>query len=99
MRRVVWSDDALRDFDSAIFHVAKDSGQAAMLIADRIEATINKLAEMPTGRQGRVKGTYDIPVRKTRYVIACALSDGTITILRVVHGSRDWPDGTWPKDS
>jgi toxin ParE1/3/4 len=99
MRTVVWSDDALRDFDSAILYIATDDPQAASLVADRIEATIRLLAEMPVGRQGRVKGTYEIPGRRTRYIVAYALPDRAITVLRVIHGSRDWPDDTWPPDN
>lgn len=98
MRLVAWSDDALQDFDSAILYIAREDSQAATLVADRIEAAVGLLAEMPIGRQGRVKGTYEMPVQKTRYIIAYALSDRAITILRVIHGSRDWPDDAWPKD-
>ena len=96
MRELVWSDDALQDFDSALFHIAKDNPVAASLVADRIEATADRLAQMPIGHQGRVKGTYEKLVLKTPYIIAYALSDTAITIVRVIHGSRDWKDDTWP---
>lgn len=96
MRAVVWADDALRDFESALFHIAQENPVAASLVADRIEATADALAQMPIGHQGRVKGTYEKLVLKTPYIIAYALSDTVVTIVRVIHGSRDWHDDTWP---
>lgn len=98
MRRVVWSDDALDEIDSAVNHISADSPRSADLVLDRIEATANLLAEMPTGRPGRVKGTYEKPVHRTAYIVAYALSDRTITILHVIHGARDWPAGEWPAE-
>lgn len=98
MREIIWSDDALRDFDLAIFYIAKDNRYAATLVADRIEAAIDLLAEIPIGYPGRVKGTYEKPVQKTSYIVAYALSDQAVTILHIIHGKRDWPEGTWPDE-
>jgi plasmid stabilization system protein ParE len=57
---------------------------------------------MPTGRKGRVSGTYEKVVGGLPYIIAYALGDDpphqeTITILHVIHGARDWPEETWPE--
>ena len=70
MRDVVWSDDALRDFDEAIFHIAQDSERGASLVADRIEVTSDQSAEMPTGHADRVTGTYKKRVLRTAYILA-----------------------------
>ena len=98
MRAVYWSDDALDDLDAAIMHIARDSAQAATLVVDRIESTIDLLAEYPSGRQGRVSGTYEKPVAGTSYIIAYALSEDRLTILRVIHGRRDWQEDEWPAE-
>jgi plasmid stabilization system protein ParE len=98
MRDVVWSDEALDDFDSAIYFVAKDSKRSADLIADRIERAVDFLADMPTGRLGRVRGTYERVVQKTPYIIAYTLSDAAVRIVRIIHGARDWPEGEWPAE-
>ena len=47
---------------------------------------------------GRVAGTYEKSVARLPYVIAYALSedDAVVTILRVIHTSRDWRDDVWP---
>jgi addiction module RelE/StbE family toxin len=98
MRRVVWSNDALNDLDDAMSYIGADSPAAAHLIIDRIEEAINLLAEMPVGRIGRVKGTHEWHVQHTSYVVSYLLTDETLHILHVIHGSRDWPAGQWPAE-
>lgn len=67
MRQIVWADSALQDFDEAIFYIAQDEPTAAHLVADRIEAAVFGLGELPTGRAGRVTGTYEksVPAHPT----------------------------------
>ncbi len=96
MREIVWSDDALNDFDSALFYVAKDDIVAARLIADRVDSAIRTLALNPIGRPGRVEGTFEKRVLKTPYIIAYVLTDDTLTVLRVIHSSRHWKRDSWP---
>lgn len=97
-RAIVWSEEALDDFDTAITYIAIDSKRSASLVADRIEAAIGTLAAMPTGRPGRVAGMYEKPVSRTPYIVAYSLSDHAIRIVRIVHGARDWPEGEWPAE-
>ena len=57
---------------------------------------------MPTGRRGRVSGTYERPVSGLPYIIAYALKateagDEVLAILRVIHGARNWRADTWPE--
>lgn len=96
MRAVTWSADALREFDHAIYYIAKDDPRAALNVADQIEQAVLLLRDYPVGRQGRVTGTYEKPVTRTPYIIAYALSDEAVTILRIIHSSRNWMDESWP---
>lgn len=98
MRGIEWSEDALADFESVIAYINRDNPVAASKIADRILATIDNLAEFPTGHQGRMTGTYEKLAQKTPFIIAYSMSDLTVYILRIIHGSRDWPDGEWPTE-
>jgi toxin ParE1/3/4 len=98
MRAIEWSADALEDFDAAIGYIAIDSQAAATAVADRIFAAIELLSELPTGHQGRVKGTYEKFVQKTSYIVAYAMTERTITVLRVIHAKRNWPAGEWPAE-
>jgi plasmid stabilization system protein ParE len=98
MRSVFWSGDSLADLDSAVRYIAKDSPRSATLVVDRIKETIDLLAEFPSGRLGRVKGTYEKPVHRTLYTVAYSMSDRRLMVLRIIHGSRDWPESEWPAE-
>jgi plasmid stabilization system protein ParE len=99
-RLVQWSRDALDDLKRQIAYIAADDVGAAQDIADRLGKAAASLAERPTGRPGRVGGTYEKSVGGLPYIIAYAITTRgnieTISILRVIHTSRDWPAGRWP---
>jgi toxin ParE1/3/4 len=102
VRDIVWSDDALNEMDALAAYIAAENRAAALKVLDRIERTVDHLSHMPTGRRGRVDGTYEKPVTGLPYIIAYALQtlpDGNerIVVLHVIHGARDWPPGKWPE--
>ena len=102
MRRVVWSKDAHEDFRGIVAYIAQDDPAAARNLAIRIDRTIQALADTPTGRRGRVSGTYEKVVRGLPYIVAYALGDKprgheTPTILRIIHGARNWREESWPE--
>jgi toxin ParE1/3/4 len=71
----------------------------AALVADRVEAAVALLQSAPTGRFGRIEGTYEKLVSKTSLIIAYQLSpSGDIAIARIIHAARDWTEGKWPED-
>ncbi len=98
-RQVSWSRDALDDLKAQIAYIAAENPGAARRVADALHATAEGLAEMPTGRPGRVTGTYEKSVTGLPYIIAYTLTQKagreTVSIVRVVHTSRDWPDENW----
>lgn len=99
-RGVEWSRDALDDQKAQIAFLAAENPAAAQRVADRLRATGNAFGEMPTGRPGRVAGTYEKSVTGLRTIIAYALTrraDRIVSILRVIHTARDWPDEEWPR--
>lgn len=101
MRRILWSADAAREYREIIAFIAEDDPRAAASVAARIRRSIETLADMPTGRRGRVAGTYEKVVSGLPYIVAYALADapaggGTVTVLRVIHGARDWLEDRWP---
>ncbi|PWK76341.1 type II toxin-antitoxin system RelE/ParE family toxin [Aminobacter sp. AP02] len=98
IRSIEWSEDALADFESAIAYVSRKNLAAAARIADRVLSTIDNLADLPTGHQGRMAGTYEKLAQKTPYIVAYSMTDLTIYILRIIHGSRDWPEDQWPTE-
>jgi toxin ParE1/3/4 len=101
VRDIVWSNDALDDMDALAAYIAADNPSAALNVVDRMDQTVGNLSHMPTGRRGRVKGTYEKPVTGLPYIIAYALQrrlDGgeRLVVLRVIHCARDWREGEWP---
>ena len=104
MREVIWSDQARDEFFAILRHIARDNPIAAGRVADRIDSAASHLAEMPTGRPGRVSGTYEKVVSRLPYIIACEIGGRPEggeagAVLHVIHGARDWPDGGWPSSS
>ena len=102
MRRVVWSESALSDFCDVIQYIAADNVDAAQRVAERIEQAIDTLAFMPTGRMGRVAGTYEKVVSALPYSVAYTLSEelsgeDALTVVRIIHGARNWPERGWPE--
>ena len=102
MRRVFWSEDALAEFCALLQYIAADDPAAATRVAERLEAAIGGLAQMPTGRRGRVAGTYEKVVAGLPYIVAYTLGESPagedrVTVLRIIHGARNWPEGEWPE--
>lgn len=98
MRTIVWSNDALDDLDAVLRYVAQDNPRAASALVDRIDEAASGLSDFPAGRQGRVAKTYEKVVRRTPYILAYAMTDDRVTILRVIHVSREWLEGDWPAE-
>ena len=99
-RRVEWAEAALTDLRAQIAYIANDNPDAASRVATAIRKTGDDLGIFATGHPGRVKGTYEKSVRGLPYIMAYALTDGdsTVSILRVIHTARNWPNEDWPDD-
>lgn len=99
MKRVQWSNDALAELETQVVHIARDNPAAARRVATRLRETGDALAAFATGHPGRVSGTYEKSVHKLPYIIAYALSDDdtVLTILHVIHTSRNWRLDDWPE--
>lgn len=93
MAAVEWRQDARADLLAIIDYIADDNPDAAQRLKDDLEARIARLPEHPElYRAGRVPGTREMVVRSS-YVVVYAADERAITILRVLHGARQWPPG------
>ena len=99
MRHVQWSDGALDDLEKQVVHIARDNPAAARRVAKRIRETGDALGEFATGHMGRVGGTYEKSVNGLPYIVVYALNDDVmaLTILHVIHTSRNWLPDDWPE--
>lgn len=90
--RVKWLRNALLDLDEEATYIAAEDPTAARLVVQRIIEAVALLAEQPAlGRPGRVVGTRELLVPKTRYLIPYRIRADQVEILRVFHGSRKPP--------
>lgn len=94
IRKVIWSRDALDELIGIARHIAVDNPRAAQSVARRIREAGNLLSQAPTGRPGRVLGTYEKVVRGLPYIIAYSIAptaagDEAVMILRVIHEARN----------
>ena len=90
--QVKWLRTALRNLDEEATYIASDDLAAARLVVSHILNAVSMLAEQPgLGRPGRVPGTRELVVGKTRYLVPYSVRGDTVEILRVFHTSRRPP--------
>ncbi|MGJ3699642.1 type II toxin-antitoxin system RelE/ParE family toxin [Variovorax sp. AFSI2.2] len=90
--RIKWLRAALRNLDEEATYIATDDAAAARLVVGRIFQSVAMLALQPgLGRPGRVPGTRELIVPKTRYIVPYRVRGDTVEILRVFHTSRRLP--------
>ena len=90
--RVRWLRKALQNLDEEAEFIAIDDAAAARLVVQRVLDAVALLAQQPgLGRPGRVQGTRELVVQKTRYIVPYRVRQDCIEILRVFHTSRRPP--------
>lgn len=92
--QVKWLSKALQNLDDEADYVAKEDPTAAKLVVQRIFDSVNLLPSNPAmGNPGRIHGTRELVVPKTRYIISYHVRPrlNRIEILRVFHTSRRSP--------
>lgn len=90
--RIEWRPLAEQDLGEIVRYIAAESPRAAYEIHDRIRDLAEVLMQHPRiGRPGRVKGTRELVVSGTPFIVAYRVSRQAVSILRVLHGARRWP--------
>lgn len=91
--RVRWLRAALRNLDEEATHIALDDPRAAQLVVERVLTAVAVLSEQPgLGRPGRVPGTRELVVKRTRYLVPYRVRGEIVEVLRVFHTSRRPPE-------
>ncbi len=91
---IKWLRKALQNLDQEAEYIAKDDPQAARLVVQRIYHTVSLLRDNPAlGHPGRVPGTHELVIPKTRYIVPYRVRPRLqrIEILRVFHASHKLP--------
>jgi toxin ParE1/3/4 len=92
---LVWTERAVRDLDDIEGYIARDNRNAAIDVVLTIiqTAEIILLDHKFIGKAGKVHGTRELVVPDyPSYIIVYKLVKDRITILRVLHGARLWPE-------
>jgi addiction module RelE/StbE family toxin len=90
--KIEWLPSAIGDFDEIVDYIAADNPAAALEQGDEIEQQVTSLsANHRMGRPGKVKGTRELVIVRTPYLALYRLKNGTLQILRILHGARLWP--------
>ena len=89
MSRVFWTETAENARDAAIEHIAVDNLDAALIQFDEVERQTDRLLRYPhLGRPGHTKGTRDLSINRTHFVITYRVIGEDIQILRFRHTSQ-----------
>ena len=91
--KLLWTRVALGDMGEAYDFVAMDQPAAAKRVMMQVEGAVALPRRFPgMGRPGRVKGTRELVVVGTPFVVPYRVREDRIEILAVLHGSRRWPE-------
>ncbi|MEO7031722.1 MAG: type II toxin-antitoxin system RelE/ParE family toxin [Herbaspirillum sp.] len=89
---LVWLPSANVTRDEQLDYIAQDNFLAAIDQDKEIEKQVDMLLDHPDmGRPGRVKTTRELVIGRTSFIVAYRAKDKRIEILRVLHGSQQWP--------
>ena len=92
MRRLLIQPQARVDMLEIWHHIATDSIQAAGKVADKLDQAIRGLVEFPG--KGHSRSDVKDPCYRFwsvySYIIGYRFDDSSLTIVRVVHGRRDF---------
>ncbi len=88
-----WTTNAKAQLLRLDDYIFERSPKGTERVVDDIYDAVNLLQNLPfLGREGRVKGTREVVISKTSYVVAYRIQRETIQILAVIHGAQRWPD-------
>lgn len=91
--KIVWTKLAIKDLGRAWDYVALDKPSMADALMEVIARAAESLRAYPNlGRPGRVRGTRELVVVGTPFIIPYRVRSDRIEILAVLHGARRWPD-------
>ncbi len=79
---------------SQLDYIAQRNASAALKADQEIETQVNQLLEHPgMGRPGRVKGTRELVISRTPFIVVFRVRPklGRIEIIRFLHSSQRYP--------
>jgi toxin ParE1/3/4 len=92
--RIFWTNRFLNELEAIGEYIAERKPRAAARVVNTIHSKTSRLlsANPFIGRPGEIKGTRELVIPGTPYIVAYRVTDTQIEILFVQHGAREWPD-------
>jgi toxin ParE1/3/4 len=91
--RIRWTTPAAKALLAIQDYIAREDPRAAFQVAQHIRIAVDKLRDHHRmGREGRVRGTYELVVQGIPYIVAYRIRAKEIQVLSVYHTSRKWPE-------
>jgi toxin ParE1/3/4 len=89
------TDPASQDLEEIHAYIGKDNSVAAERTLSRIFEAAEYLIHHPNmGRLGRVKGTRELIVSGTPFIVIYQVKPHCILVVRILHSARKWePNG------
>lgn len=89
---IVWTAPAAAQLAEAYSYIAESSPSAAENQVELIVSAARNLAEFPEmGRLGRRRGTRELVISGTPYIVAYRIRLSSVRVLAVMHGAQRWP--------
>jgi addiction module RelE/StbE family toxin len=92
-RPIRWTKRAHRRLDEIGAYIEAHNPTAAARIVGTIARSVERLGREPgRGRPGRLRGTRELVILGTPYVVAYRVHANGIEVLTIQHGAQMWPD-------
>lgn len=93
MSRILWTLPAVEHLKEIRAHISQDSPAAASRVVKAIREQVKLLAQhAEAGRKGIIEGTRELVISRLPYLVVYQQQEEIVTVLAVVHTSRNWPD-------
>jgi toxin ParE1/3/4 len=85
-----WLISALKGLKVVRLRISQDNPRVANVVADRIEQSVERLAEFPySGRNGTREGTRELVVTGLPYLLVYRIVGSEVQILRLFHDKEN----------
>jgi toxin ParE1/3/4 len=90
---LVWLPEATFERVRQLDYIAQDNPLAAVDQDGEVERQVDTLQVHPKlGRSGRVKGTRELVISHTPFIVAYRLKGQRIEVIRFLNGAQRWPE-------
>ncbi|MDD5031055.1 MAG: type II toxin-antitoxin system RelE/ParE family toxin [Rhodoferax sp.] len=92
MKLIEWLQVASTNRFEQLDYIAQDNPLAAISQDEEIEHQVDILMQHPQmGRPGRKKGTRELVISRTPFVVVYRVKGTRIEVIRLLHSSQQWP--------